>query len=313
MPFPMELRQVADGDLRICVDLDASKWSAAGTPGVTRLVLRVRSDPDEAVFGFGEQLTYCDLRGQVVPLISQEHGIGRGLPLVTQGVNSVIPGAGGTPVSTGSASAFWHTSKGASLLLEGSSYGEVDLRDSSHARLEHHGTRLAAHIFAAPDPADLMRLATEHIGRMRPLPGWVHEGALLGLQGGTTRVEEAVRTARFVGTALAGVWLQDWCGQRRSAFGSQLWWNWRLDRDIYPRWEDMVARPRLKDAGLKVLTYVNPYLSMYPGHDGLYRHALARGYLVLAQNGSPSSSTTAMLALPWSTCRTLMRASGWWR
>ena len=283
--FEVVLSEVSDGDLRIEAALDISGWAAARATGVTRLVLRMRSEPEEAFFGFGEQLTYCDLSGQVVPLVSQEHGIGRGLPVVTDGVNALIPGAGGTPVSTGSPSAFWHTSAGRSVLLEGSEYGEVDLSRPEEARLEHHAKRLAAHVFAASDPVELLGLASAHTGRMRPLPTWVHEGAILGLQGGTARVEEALECADRAGVALSALWLQDWCGRRESAFGSQLWWDWRLDEERYPGWRDMVAR--LAERGIRVLTYVNPYLSTTPGHDVLYAHALARGYLVTDDDGAP--------------------------
>jgi len=282
--FSMEMSEEQDGDLRLVVELDTSGLELEPME-VVRLVLVSVADPDESFFGFGEQLTYCDLRGQVVPLISQEHGIGRGLPLVTEGVNSVLPGAGGTPVSTGSASAFWHTSRGRSLLVEGSSYGEVDLTSPATCRFEHHDSRVLAHVLFGEDPLDLLGRSSLHTGRMSRLPGWVHQGAILGLQGGTARVEEAVGQALAAGVKLSAVWLQDWCGQRQSAFGSQLWWDWHLDEVLYPDWSGMVAR--LEEADLRVLTYVNPYLSVVPGHDRLYSHARRHGYLVLDLEGEP--------------------------
>lgn len=36
------------------------------------------------------------------------------------------------------------------------------------------------------------------------------------------------------GTAVAGVWCQDWEGRRVTAFGKQLQWNWEWDSERYP-------------------------------------------------------------------------------
>ena len=85
-------------------------------------------------------------------------------------------------------------------------------------------------------PLDVVQSYTAFAGRMQPLPGWVGSGAILGLQGGTGAVLEAVgQVGRVWGNLsdVAGVWLQDWTGQR-SFNGSQdlprvgLWWNWEV-------------------------------------------------------------------------------------
>ncbi len=284
-PVAVEMRfvEVSGRDLRIEVSLGSPGEESRFPGGYSRLVLRMASSTEEAFFGFGEQLTWCNLAGQLVPLISQEHGIGRGLPMVTEAVNSIIPGAGGTPVATETASAFWHTSEGRSFLVEGTCYGEVDLRVPGVVRLEHHATSLVAHVFSGTDPLDVLEAATEVIGRFRELPSWVHGGVILGIQGGTERVDEAIQVASAAGIEVAGVWLQDWCGRRKSLFGSQLWWDWHLDEELYPGWPSMVDG--LRSRGTRVLTYVNPYLSTVPGHDDLYREALERGFLVRDLHG----------------------------
>ena len=56
---------------------------------------------------------------------------------------------------------------------------------------------------------------------MRPMPAWVDRGAIVGIQGGTDVVRQRVAELQAAGVPLAGVWLQDWVGQRvtRSARG----------------------------------------------------------------------------------------------
>lgn len=72
---------------------------------------------------------------------------------------------------------------------------------------------------------------------MKPLPQWVSNGAVLGLQGGTETVRKILQQVEeeWPGnhSDVAAVWLQDWTGQRQ--FGGKndlprvgLWWNWEV-------------------------------------------------------------------------------------
>ncbi len=45
-------------------------------------------------------------------------------------------------------------------------------------------------------------------------------------------------------------------GQRETSFGTQLWWNWELDEDHYPGWDQL--RERLEEDDVRVMTYVGP-------------------------------------------------------
>jgi sulfoquinovosidase len=51
---------------------------------ISRIVLRIASVPEEAFFGFGQQLTYFNQKGNMLPILVQEHGVGRGEPIVTE-------------------------------------------------------------------------------------------------------------------------------------------------------------------------------------------------------------------------------------
>jgi alpha-glucosidase (family GH31 glycosyl hydrolase) len=52
--------------------------------------------------------------------------------------------------------------------------------------------------------------------------------------------------------------VQDWVGQRKTSVGWQLWWNWEVDRDHYPGWEQLVGD--LKASGVRTMTYCNPFI-----------------------------------------------------
>ena len=52
--------------------------------GVNRIALRLGSSAEEGFFGFGLQLTYFNQKGNLLPILVQEHGIGRGRRIVTR-------------------------------------------------------------------------------------------------------------------------------------------------------------------------------------------------------------------------------------
>jgi len=78
-------------------------------------------------------------------------------------------------------------------------------------------------------------------------------------------------------------------GQRQTSFGSQLWWNWELDRDHYPGWDDL--RAYLASEGVRLMSYVNPFLadpSEKEDHRrNLFADARDNGYLVKSRGGDP--------------------------
>ena len=116
------------------------------------------------------------------------------------------------------------------------------------AQVKVFAPTLAGEILHGRSPAELVGRYTEVAGRMRPLPDWILDGAVVGMQGGTERVRETLRSLSDLGTPVAAFWLQDWVGQRRTNFGKQLWWNWELDEARYPEWQALVAE--LKKRGL---------------------------------------------------------------
>lgn len=257
--------------------------------GVDRVRLVSRADPEEHVFGFGEQFTYLDLKGQRVPILVEEQGIGRGAQPLTALVNLVSPGSGGGPLSTYAAVPFWISSRLGAGYLENTEPAFVDLTQPDVTTVELLGTELRGAWLDAESPSSALEIYTRHAGRMQPLPDWIGQGAVLGVQGGTDVVRAKLARVREHGVPVAAFWLQDWEGQRQTVIGQQLWWNWVLDRQRYPGWDELVSE--LGTEGIRVLTYVNPFLvdvaERGAGTRNLFREAADAGYLVAREDGSP--------------------------
>ena len=93
--------------------------------------------------------------------------------------------------------------------------------------------------------------------RMSPLPEWVGEGAIIGLEGGSETVEKYMDKLIDAGVKMVGLWLQDWSGLHHAYDGDRLMWDWKLSDEQYPDWSSM--RSRMEALGINMLTYINPY------------------------------------------------------
>jgi alpha-glucosidase len=254
-----------------------------------RIFLTYASNAGEHFFGFGEQFTYFDMKGKRVPIWVSEQGVGRGEEPITTGANLTNGGAGGNAFTTYLPIPFYMTNQMRALLLQNDGYSQFDLRSPDRAQIMAFGGTLLATIFDGESPAEIIGQYTALTGRMKPLPDWVHSGAIVGMQGGTEKVRQAWAELDKRGAPISAFWLQDWVGQRTTSFGKQLWWNWEVDYDRYPGWDEMVAEMRADD--IRVMVYLNPYVvdvSEKPNaRRNLYREALENGYLVKNQQGEP--------------------------
>jgi len=258
-----------------------------------RLYLTYASSRGERFFGFGTQYTYFDMKGHVVPILIREQGIGRGEQPVTWAVD-LKAGAGGDPYTSYASVPHYITSEARSLFLENYEYSTFDLREEDRAQIGVFSSKMRGQILAGDTPAELIEQYTEYSGRMRPLPEWILSGAVVGLQGGTDRVLRILDELKAFDTPVAAIWLQDWVGQRKTSFGTQLWWNWELDRDHYPDWGSL--RESLEERNIRLMTYINPFICVDVAQKknhrrNLFEEAARNGYLVKNQRGKPYKIT----------------------
>ncbi len=252
---------------------------------VNQAQLQFTTSPDEHFYGFGEQFSYIDCKGQEVPIICEEGGIGRGDP--GPKILKVL-GVAGEMFSSYAPAPHFVTNQGRSMFLLNTEPSVFNLRAPEIISIRVACSLMQGRILCGDTPLDLIELYTNYVGRMPPLPSWLNAGAIVGMQGGTEQVRQVWSKLRDLETPIAGFWLQDWVGQRRTAIGKQLWWNWQLDETTYPGWKQLVAD--MAQAGISVGVYVNPYLVDYPpeptpGKRNLYREAKQQGLLLKNEAG----------------------------
>ncbi len=81
-------------------------------------------------------------------------------------------------------------------------------------------------IFLGESVKEVLKNIAQFNGYTPPVPDWVNEGAIIGLQGGTKAVMKKYEVLKKSGAKISGLWLQDWVNKRKSLGFSRLWWNW---------------------------------------------------------------------------------------
>ncbi|MBH8553178.1 alpha-glucosidase [Nostocaceae cyanobacterium CENA357] len=254
---------------------------------VNQIQLQFVTSPDEHFYGFGEQFSDIDCKGQWMPIVCEEGGIGRG-DRAPKTLN--LLGVAGNRFSSYAPMPYFFTNKGRSIFLTNTEPAIFNLRDPQITTIRVVSSCMQGRILCGESPLDIIELYTNYVGRMPPLPDWLNSGAIIGMQGGTEFVRQVWSQLRDFDTPIAGFWLQDWVGQRRTIAGKQLWWNWQLDESTYPGWQQLVTD--LAKAEIAVGVYVNPFLVERPQQPNqeqrhLYREAIEKDFVVKNQAAEP--------------------------
>ncbi|HEY1932600.1 MAG TPA: alpha-glucosidase [Acetobacteraceae bacterium] len=247
-------------------------------PQLNRFWFRICAEPQENVWGCGEQMSYFDMRGRRFPLWTSEPGVGRDKtsPITFQA--DVAGHAGGDYYTTNYPQPTYVSSRRYAAHVETTAYSAFDFRHDDFHELEVWAAPQRLEFHAAADfPALVQRLSTR-FGRQPPLPEWLYNGAIIGLKDGANsfaRLEKYLAA----GTRVSALWCEDWAGTRTTSFGTRLFWDWRWNASRYPDLPRHIAELRAR--GIRVMGYVNPYLCT----DGaLFSEAAARD--LLARNDS---------------------------
>ena len=240
---------------------------------------RLPADGEKAVFGGGEQYRQVDLKGETVVHFVSEHikastVIQKALlpkKLYREKPHSEIGSYAPMPV--------YVTDSGLGIVFETDADGTASF-ESDPFVFSFDACPASLTLMQGTSYADLARRMTERFPNRQYLPGWCHDGMILGVQGGTERVLEKCFALLDAGAKISAVWCQDWSGENRTAMGKQVWWNWEADEKLYPDLKQAVAR--LKERGVRFLAYINPYLVK---GSRLYEYCREKGFLILRQDG----------------------------
>lgn len=259
-------------------------YTLGGDPKFNRSQMTYASSPTELFFGFGEQYDGGNVKGKKLPIWLAEQGHGRGLEPLASAMTLVgAKNSIGRWHDTYSHVPLYFSSKGRGLFLKNKEYLEFNFETPDLVSINVFSNQLSGFLTISSSPLGFLREATQYTGRMKKLPDWTQNGAIIRVDGGSERVKKSLATALSYDIPLAGFWIEDWMGHRNTLLGKRLWWNWEANRDYYPNWPELVQE--LNSLGIKVLIYFNPYLadassSSYKFDRNLYQEALLNGYLI---------------------------------
>ncbi len=258
----LEFRRDEGGPVWITLLLSARAGGAVleviqAAAGLNRLWFRLLAEPDEHVWGCGEQMSYFDLRGRRFPLWTSEPGVGRDKTTEITFKADQRGRAGGDYFTTNYPQPTYLSSRRLAVHLQTTAYSAFDFRQQDFHELEVWAMPERLELFAADDFIALVGMISTRFGRQPRLPDWVLGGAIIGLkQGG----ESFGRLEKYLdaGVQVSGLWCEDWAGVRQTSFGTRLFWDWQANPARYP---DLGARiAGLRARGIRFLGYVSPYL-----------------------------------------------------
>jgi len=284
-----EFTLASDGDDRLAFEINwddrvpgVLRASRRRIVGLNQLEFVYAMDPDERVYGLGEQFSSFDHRGRKVPIITGEQGIGRGRQPMSFALNSAFPGSAGSWHTTYTAIPHYITHKARSMFLTNYTYSEFDFTEEDRVVIHVASPTgfVTGQIIGASSISGVLSAYTEYVGRMNPLPEWALNGVVLGMTGGPTKARSVYKILADADIKIAGLWLQDWGGVRNTSIGiERVWWNWQLDETHYADWHAL--REEVGRNGTQLMTYMNPFLMDSASDKGvLYRHAQENNYLV---------------------------------
>jgi alpha-glucosidase len=275
----MELREITPWEYTLTINTP-SPWS--------RTSLSWSTQKEETIWGCGTQLSRLNLKGSNLPILTREPGIGRGVQPLTFAMNTLF-GAGGEWHCTSAPAAWFISSLGFGVCIENEELTHFFFDNPKEHRITIYAQECRIRFFFGTSPSEILKRYTAFVGRFPILPDWIHTGAMIGLQGGSEKVRRLQQKLERHNTPVSSYWLQDWVGGRKTSIGTQLWWNWELDPQIYPDWNEL--REELSQKKIGVLSYINPFLVDVEKKDGVRRNLLKeakeKGLLVCNIHGEP--------------------------
>ncbi len=247
---------------------------------MNRFWIRLTSDGEERVYGLGEQMSYFNLKGRMYPILTSEPGVGRDKTTLTTFWADKKDKAGGDYYNTNYPEPTFVSSRNYWCHVDTTLYGVADFRNDNFHELSFFGIPPKLIFKVNQSLEATVKSLVDFAGKLPPLPDWVHDGIILGVQGGSQLVDGYLNQALDAGVQVSGLFVQDWQGINMTSFGQRLRWNWIWDQERYPGLSGRIGD--YEKIGVKFLGYINPNVVK----DGsLYLEAKEKDYLALDANG----------------------------
>lgn len=246
-----------------------------------RIFLRVAAQPQDKIYGCGEQFSYFNLRGMPFPLWTSEQGVGRNKKTQVTFEADCKENAGGDyywtffpePTFVSTQKLYCHSTN--------SCYMNFDFTNTNYHELSFWQDSAELIFECADTYIELLEKLTALLGRQCELPDWIYDGVVLGIQGGTKVCDDKVKAMQKAGVKVCGIWAQDWSGIRMTSFGKRVMWNWKASDELYPNLKEQIKT--WEADGVKFLSYINCYVA---SDKDLCEEAAAKGYLAKHADGS---------------------------
>lgn len=253
---------------------------------INRLWIQLPSSQDEGIYGCGEQFTHFNLKGKKVPIwVSEHHSLKK---LLKKAIRTKILGVNDAHLSdyknhqTYIAQPTFVTSQAMLVHADTSSYCEFDFSKKDQTSLHFRAIPTSISFYQGENISLCLSYLSNKIGKHPRLPQWVSSGAIVASQGGWDKAVERVRCIQQQNGKVAAIWSQDWSGQLITQFGTQVFWNWQVDDQLYSNAKQKIAE--LNSKGIRFLGYINTFLKE---DTILYREAKSSNYLVMKNTGDP--------------------------
>ncbi|RXJ22015.1 alpha-glucosidase [Lelliottia nimipressuralis] len=249
------------------------------SPSYNRIWLRLAAQPDDHIYGGGEQFSYFDLRGKPFPLWTSEQGIGRNKKHHITWLADCHENAGGDYYWTFYPQPTFVSTQKYYCHIDNTCYMNFDFSAPDYHELAFWEDNATLRFECADTYIELLEKLTALLGRQQELPDWVYDGVTLGIQGGTDVCQQKLDLMRSSGVKVNGIWAQDWSGCRMTSFGKRVMWNWSWDHERYPQLDKRIQQ--WDQQGIKFLSYINPYVA---SDKNLCKEAAERGFLTKDAN-----------------------------
>ncbi len=273
-PFTLDIN-VASG--KISINFKNEKY--------TELQVKIVAGKEEKIFGFGEQFSNVEFSGKKFELCTKEQGIGRGIQPLSL-LAEVVAGKGvaGDEFSTYAPMPVFITSKMRGFSFKQSTIYHFDVKKTNPSEICAHimASEVDFDIYLEDNPLSLLESMTADTGRLRPLPDFAYD-SILGIRGGRKVVDDALENCLKHNAPVKAIWIEDWQGRRGPNGGPPLWWRWFPDEVLYPDFKNWAGE--LKEKGIALLGYANPFLSADAEKNPLYVEAKEKDFLVRDSKG----------------------------